>query len=100
MAEKPFIRVRNKATGHEYDVHEQALNEDRHEVVEGVPRSTTARPPKPVQPKPEADAEPEQASDAGVEQSGTAEIEQDAPPAPPTSARKSKPAASAAPAGE
>ncbi len=41
-----FVRVRDKDTGHEYDVAEQAINPDAHLVLRGYPTSDRARPAK------------------------------------------------------
>jgi hypothetical protein len=41
-----FVRVRDKDTGHEYDVWESSLDPQAHKVIEGYPQSRTARPAK------------------------------------------------------
>ncbi|MFF9565730.1 hypothetical protein ACF1AJ_20445 [Leifsonia sp. NPDC014704] len=48
MAEKPFIRVKDKRTRHMYDVHEQAFDPEIHEELKRFPRSATARDAKPA----------------------------------------------------
>lgn len=42
-----FVRVRDKDTGHEYDVAEQAINPQAHERLKAYPTSDRARPAKP-----------------------------------------------------
>lgn len=46
MAEKVFVRVKDKRTGHEFDVHAQALDSDIHEELKRFPRVSVARPAK------------------------------------------------------
>lgn len=48
MADKPFMRVKDKSTKHEYDVHEQAFDPERHTELKrkDYPRSATPRRPK------------------------------------------------------
>lgn len=41
-----FVRVRDRDTGHEYDVAEQAVDKAVHEVLKGYPTSDRARPAK------------------------------------------------------
>lgn len=43
MAETPFIRVRDKRTKHEFDVHEQAFDKEIHEELKEFPRVSRAR---------------------------------------------------------
>lgn len=38
-----FIRVKSKATGHEFDIHEHQFNEDKHTKVRRYPPSTHVR---------------------------------------------------------
>ncbi len=105
MADKPFIRVRNRETGHEHDIHRQAFDEARHELVEDVEPSKLPRKPKL--------AEPEAEDAAGVLDESVApgvttpsEDADGAKPAEPVEAVESprkgraKPPASAEPAGE
>lgn len=49
-----FVRVRDKATRHQYDVWETSVNPEVHEVLKRFPPSRTARPAKPYTPKPTA----------------------------------------------
>jgi hypothetical protein len=44
-AERPFIRVKDKTTKHEYDVHEQAFDPEAHEVLKRF--EPVARPRRP-----------------------------------------------------
>ena len=46
MAEKRFIRVRDKKTRHQYDISRDRFDPARHERVARVPDSHTARRPK------------------------------------------------------
>lgn len=34
MADKPFIRVKDKNTKHEYDIHRQAFKPEKHEALD------------------------------------------------------------------
>lgn len=43
---KPFIRVKSKITGHQFDIHRQAFDPDRHELVKRVPDARAPRRPK------------------------------------------------------
>ena len=54
---KPFVRVRDKRTGHQYDVHRDAFNPDHHERLKRVPDSWAPRRAKPrVTPRPKTPA--------------------------------------------
>ena len=44
MAFIPFVRVRDKDTGHEYDVTESAVDPDAHEVLPKYPPNLTGIP--------------------------------------------------------
>jgi hypothetical protein len=44
--QKPFIRVRDKATKHQYDIRRESFNEVKHELVKRVPDSSHPRRPK------------------------------------------------------
>lgn len=44
MAFIQFVRVRDKATGHEYDVVESAVDPEAHEVLKDYPENTTGVP--------------------------------------------------------
>jgi len=53
MAEKPFIRVKSKVTGHEFDIHEASFDDARHDRVKGFepaksPRRSTLADQKPT----------------------------------------------------
>jgi hypothetical protein len=45
--QKPWVRVRDKATKHQYDVRRDRVNPDKHEVIERAGDSFFARPAKP-----------------------------------------------------
>jgi len=51
--EKPFVRVTDGETGHEFDIHRDSLARDkgRYTPVKDVTDSWTARPAKPAEPK-------------------------------------------------
>jgi len=60
-----FIRVRDRKTGHHYDVRDDAIVETRHEVLPDRPPSKTPRPAKPnLTPAPAPPGDP--GSDAGA----------------------------------
>lgn len=44
--QKAFIRVKDKSTKHQYDIHRSRFDSERHELVKRVPDSHFARPPK------------------------------------------------------
>jgi hypothetical protein len=44
--QKPFIRVRDKATKHQYDIRRESFDEKKHELVKRVPDSWRPRRPK------------------------------------------------------
>lgn len=46
-----FVRVRDKATRHQYDVWETSVRPEAHEVMPRFEPSRTARPAKPYVPK-------------------------------------------------
>ncbi len=46
MSEKPFIRVRVKATGHQIDIHRSHFDPDEHVPVKRVPDTWAPRRPK------------------------------------------------------
>lgn len=45
--EKPFIRVKDRKTRHVFDVHRQAFDTEKHELVKGVEDSWSSRPAVP-----------------------------------------------------
>lgn len=45
--ERPFVRVIDVRTGHEFDVHRQALDPENHRLVKDADDSWTARPANP-----------------------------------------------------
>lgn len=61
MVEKPFIRVRSKATRNQFDIHRDSFRDDLYEVVQRVSDSWRPRRMKPfvkhVSKSPAAEAE-------------------------------------------
>lgn len=49
---KPFVRVKDLRTGHQFDVKRERVDPEYHELVDRVPDSWHARPAKPNMKRP------------------------------------------------